>query len=58
LWEAAFKRDGTINLAEEISGQSSTQVVARLFLAIFFNQSYSENKKPKYSAERHKKLEV
>lgn len=35
LWEAEFKGDGLVNLAEEISKHHSTEAVAQLLLAAF-----------------------
>jgi hypothetical protein len=42
LWEAEFKSNKLINLAEEISRYPSIQVVAWVLLAAFY-QVYSEN---------------
>lgn len=47
LWEAEFKGDGLVNLAEAISKHQSTEAVAWLLLAAFSQVSRVPKAEPK-----------
>lgn len=47
LWEAEFKGDGLVNLAEAISKHQSTEAVAGLLLAAFSQVSRAPKAEPK-----------
>lgn len=47
LWEAEFKGDGLVNLAEAISKHQSTEAVAWLLLAAFGQVSRAPKAEPK-----------